>query len=127
MGRRVDNIKHDDSWLKDIQDVITKPSHTLSVFVDGKDHRHTVRLMYDDGKTVEEIVDKYRGANKPTALNESLMAFLDEVPTGTTVKIIKTNVPDLLSEIKEGRRGLAKRTKSKLISQKIKLQMTKGK
>lgn len=127
MGRRVDNIKHDDSWLKDIQDVITKPSHTLSVFVDGKDHRHTVRLMYDDGKTVEEIVDKYSGANKPTALNESLMAFLDEVPTGTTVKIIKTNVPDLLSEIKEGRRGLAKRTKSKLISQKIKLQMTKGK
>jgi len=122
MGRKIENIKHDDSWLKDIQDVITKPSHTLSVFVDGKDHRHTVRIMYDDGKTVEEIVDKHVGANKPTALNDSLYAFLDEVPIGTTVKIGKTNVPELLREINEGRRGLSKRTKSKLTSRKIKLQ-----
>jgi len=127
MGRKIENVKHDDSWLNDIQDVITKPSHTLSVFVDGKDHRHTVRLMYDDGKTVEEIVDKHVGANKPTALNDSLYAFFDEVPIGTTVKIGKTNVPDLLSEINEGRRGLAKRTKFKLTSRKIKLQITKGK
>ena len=127
MGRKIENVKHDDSWLNDIQDVITKPSHTLSVFVDGKDHKHTVKILYDDGKTVEEIVDKHYGANKPMALNESLYAFLDEVPIGTKLKIGKTNVPELLNEIEEGRRGLAKRTKSRLTYRKIQLQMTKGK
>lgn len=122
MARKInaaDRLAHDDSWIDDVLDVITKRAHSLKIYVDGEGREHEVTIIYDNAHEEIQIKDEYDNANKPTAFNESLQSFLDEVPSGTKLIVTKTNVGILVDEVIEGKRGLARQTHRQMKDKRI--------
>ncbi|WP_346234729.1 hypothetical protein MKY04_16190 [Lysinibacillus telephonicus] len=123
MARRInaaDRLKHDDSWLKSVQDVITKQTHEVKIFVDVK-RTTVVTIQYDNLKEVITICDEYDDCTKAKAFYESFRAFVDELPHGINLKVISTNVGYLINEILMDKRPNAARMRKSLEQKGIKL------
>lgn len=123
MARRTnaaDRLKHDDSWIKSVQDVITQQTHEVKIFVDVK-RTTVVTIQYDNLKEVITIRDEYDDCTKAKAFYESFRAFIDELPHGINLKVISTNVGYLINEILTDKRPNATKARETLNRKSIKL------
>lgn len=124
MARKTRNVyapQHDDSWLVDVADIITKPTHRLNFFVNSERNDINVKIEYDDLKTIETITDDYGNYQKARAFYESLYAFINEIPGNVKLEVNRTNVAYLFSEMQTEDRPNAKRLRELLKSRNIKL------
>ena len=110
----------DDSWLENVQDVVSKPTHRINLFVNYEHNVVNVKIEYDDLKSIETIIDDYGSYQKARAFYDSLSAFVKEIKN-VKLEVNKTNVAHLFREIEGDDRPNAKRMRALLKTRDIEL------
>lgn len=113
----------DDSWLENVQDVITKPTHRINLFVNYEHNVVTVKIEYDDLKSIETIIDDYGNYQKARAFYDSFTAFASEIKN-VKLEVNKTNVAHLFREIESDDRPNASRMRALLKTRDIELTLS---
>lgn len=122
---KVERQKHDDSWLVNVADIISKPTHRIKLFADVKSGNQIIlKIEHDDTKAVETIIDEYDSYTKLRAFYDSFSAFIDELPSNIKLEVVQTNVFYLLEEIATDYRPNAKRVRQRLKERNIELILT---
>jgi len=121
MARKFEQIQHDDSWITNLQDIITKPTHHMKLFADVRKQNTTIKIEYDDGLSVETIQDAHSDTFRAKAFHESFFTFVKELRRGINLKVTTTNCGYLFDEILTDHRPNARRARDLLKSKNITL------
>lgn len=113
----------DDSWIDNVLDVISKPTHTLNVYADKEGDTVKVKLEYDDCKAVEVIEDVYTNHSRVLSFYDSFIALIYEMPRNVNLTVKKTNCPGYIKEILYEQRTNADRVRRLLKDKNIKLSL----
>jgi len=122
--RHLDTYKlGDDSWISNLSDIISKPTHRIKFFVNVEQNNISVKIEHDDLKSVETIIDDYGSYQKARAFYDSFTAFVSEIKN-VKLEVNKTNVAHLFREIESDDRPNAKRMRELLKTRDIELMLS---
>lgn len=122
---KIERQTHDDSWIANLSDILSKPTHRIKLFADVKNGNQIIlKIEHDDLKAVETIIDEYDEYTKPRAFHDSFTAFIYELPTGIKLEVEQTNVFYLFEEVITDQRANAKRMRQLLKERNIDLILT---
>lgn len=113
----------DDSWIDNVLDVISKPTHTLNVYADKEGDTVKVKLEYDDCKALEIIEDVYTDHPRVLAFYDSFIDFIGEMPSNVNLQVKQTNCARYIKEILHEQRTNAVRVRQLLSYKNIKLSL----
>lgn len=98
MARKVGSIRrtHDDSWLENLADIITKPKVQATINIVSKSEKGTT-ISYSFNS--EKVTKCYGGKRPPMATNMALEEIANKLSEDDSVVFSNTNVENFIREV----------------------------